>query len=212
MDINAIELYGKIILCENAYTIHDKSYVKYIVAIHRRSGKADVLPVTFGAHLLQDFDFVPGDYIKLDGCLRSRNYYEGGKRALQGFVHALSVSKVTEEEYDEATNRNMAHLQGFVCLPVAQRLTRCKGRNIADVMIASTRQGCQSNYISCVLWGEQALEASTYQMGDKLDVRGRYQSRLYIRKVDNNIVERVIYELHISEVIKLQNAIASVTA
>ncbi len=212
MDINVIDLYGKVILQEPTYTIHDKSYTKYYVAVHRKSGKADALPVIVGGHLLKNCTVAPGDFVKITGCLRSRNYYESGKRALQGFVHALAISAITEDEYNEATDRNIVHMQGYVCMPVTERLTKRKGRNIADIMLATARQNCQTNYISCVVWGDQALEAADYQIGDKLDIKGRYQSRSYIRKVGENIVERVIYELHVYEVTKIQEAAADITA
>ena len=74
------------------------------------------------------------------------------------------------------------------------------GREIADVLIAVNRTYKKSDYIPCILWGRNAKYCENLEVGTKVKVNGRIQSRNYEKKLDeNNIIKKTAYEVSVSK-------------
>ena len=109
------------------------------------------------------------------------------------------------KEYDESINPNQIEITGYVCKEPIYRTTPFK-REIADVLIAVNRSFNKSDYLPCIAWGRNAKYVSTLNVGDKLEMVGRIQSRVYQKRIDENTVEeKVAYEISLNKIIKSDN-------
>ena len=109
------------------------------------------------------------------------------------------------KEYDENINPNQIEITGYVCKEPIYRTTPFK-REIADVLIAVNRSFNKSDYLPCIAWGRNAKYVSTLNVGDKLEMVGRIQSRVYQKRIDENTVEeKVAYEISLNKIIKSDN-------
>ena len=87
-------------------------------------------------------------------------------------------------------------LDGFICKEPTYRETPF-GRQITDLIVASNRErNFKSDYIPCITWGRNAIRSSEFNVGTRVKVLGRLQSREYKKKIDDGIYEaRTAYEL-----------------
>ena len=94
---------------------------------------------------------------------------------------------------------NDAKLEGFICKNPIYRKTPL-GREIADILVAVNRTYNRSDYIPCILWGRNAKYCENLEVGTKVNVEGRIQSRTYEKKLeDGEIQKRVAYEVSVSK-------------
>jgi single-stranded DNA-binding protein len=65
----------------------------------------------------------------------------------------------------------------------------------------------KSDYIPCICWGRNARFASAFEVGEHVQVMGRIQSREYMKKLDEEHVEkRVAFEVSVSKLELLEEA------
>ena len=58
----------------------------------------------------------------------------------------------------------------------------------------------KSDYLPCIVWGRNAQRASEYEVGTKLNIIGRLQSREYTKRISDTETEtRTAYEVSISK-------------
>ena len=92
-------------------------------------------------------------------------------------------------------------LDGYVCKEPVYRKTPL-GREIADLLIAVNRAYGKSDYIPCITWGRNARFASTLEVGQRVQLQGRIQSREYVKKISEDNSERhTAYELSASRIV-----------
>ena len=134
-----------------------------------------------------------GDTLAIDGQVRSYNkIIEGAGRLL---ITAFAQKIV---ENDEHENPNQIQLTGTLCKAPAYRTTPF-GREIADLMLAVNRSYGKSDYIPCIAWGRTARFASGLNVGDHVQLQGRFQSRVYQKQLpDGTVQERTAYEVSVS--------------
>ena len=69
------------------------------------------------------------------------------------------------------------------------------------MLVAVNRSYGKSDYIPCICWGRNARYASSFQVGDHVQIWGRIQSREYIKKLNDVETEkRVAYEVSVSKI------------
>jgi len=72
------------------------------------------------------------------------------------------------------------------------------GRKICDIMLAVNRMYNKSDYIPCISWGRNAVYSNTLDVGDKIAIHGRLQSRQYKKKTeDGDVLLKTAYEVSI---------------
>ena len=99
---------------------------------------------------------------------------------------------------DEDQNPNTVALAGALCKPPSFRTTPF-GREIADLMLAVNRSYGKSDYIPCIAWGRTARFAAGLSVGDRIQLQGRFQSRVYQKQLpDGAVQERTAYEVSVS--------------
>ena len=163
------------------------------LSVPRLSEHVDVLPITVSEKLLKHFEL--GRLVSLKGQLRSYNKLEDEKSKL---ILSVFAREIVEEA--DLTNPNVIEITGFVCKPPIFRTTPFK-REICDVLIAVNRAYNKSDYLPCIAWGRNARFIKDAQIGSKIEIVGRIQSREYQKKLDSGEVEtRTAYEISVSHV------------
>lgn len=194
MQNNQVYLSGQIASApEFSHEIMGEKFYDTTVSVERLSGQSDVIPITVSDRLMEGQNFEIGNLIGLIGQFRSYNKIVDGKSklVLRVFVRELC-------EWDENAP-NVIELEGYVCKPPVYRTTPFK-REIADLLIAVNRAYNKSDYIPAIAWGRNARYASTFDVGDKIHLVGRIQSRIYQKSLDDGTIEeRVAYEVSITK-------------
>ena len=168
------------------------------VLVKRLSNSDDRIPLMISERLIDVTQDYTGEYIMAYGQFRSYNQHEEKKNKLVLSVFVREVSFV-EEELDGAKT-NTILLDGYICKPPIYRKTPL-GREIADLLIAVNRPYGKSDYIPCIAWGRNARFASTFEVGGKIQIWGRVQSREYVKKISEEEIEkRIAYEVSVSKV------------
>ena len=58
----------------------------------------------------------------------------------------------------------------------------------------------KSDYIPCIAWGRNARFISNLEVGANIKVWGRVQSRVYQKRMGEEVEERVAYEVSVSKI------------
>lgn len=167
------------------------------VAVNRLSEQADIIPLMISERLLNVEENYVGCTIEAIGQFRSYNRHEGSKNRL---VLSIFVREVTFiEEFNDYTKTNQIFLDGYICKAPIYRKTPL-GREIADLLLAVNRPYGKSDYIPCIAWGRNARYASSFEVGTRVRVWGRVQSREYTKKLtDVECEKRIAYEVSVSK-------------
>lgn len=149
--------------------------------------------------ILNGFTVCSGLRLSVEGQIRTYNEDENGRNKLNIVVFARDIKLADEEEAD----KNEVYLEGFLCKKPLLR-TSPLGRKICDLMLAVNRMYNKSDYIPCIAWGRSAVYSSTLDVGDRIILKGRIQSRQYRKKTeDGTVLEKTAFEV---SVLQLESA------
>ena len=191
--VNTLHLSGTVIgTPEVGHEAFGEKFYYLTLGVPRLSGAQDQLPITLSERLLDGKMLEDGDFLSIEGQVRSYNkIIDGAGRLL---ITAFAQRIV---EPDERENPNQIQLTGTLCKAPAYRTTPF-GREIADMMLAVNRAYGKSDYIPCITWGRSARFAAKLNVGDKITLTGRLQSRAYQKQMpDGNVVEKTAYEVSV---------------
>ncbi|MCI7583026.1 MAG: single-stranded DNA-binding protein [Eubacteriales bacterium] len=193
---NKVYLMGRVTTAP-AFTheVMGEGFYEILLAVKRMSEQEDIIPVTLSERLMIDTELKRGDVIAVEGQFRSYNKIEKGKSRLMLTVFVRDIV-----DFDEERNPNIIELTGYVCKPTVYRTTPFK-REICDILIAVNRAYNKSDYIPCIAWGRNARFAGNLEVGDKITVTGRIQSREYQKNVDGETVQKTAYEVSINKIV-----------
>lgn len=190
-NFNRLRLCGQV---ESSPTIshvnHGMSFYKFPLSIERLSGQADVLTVIASEALLEHTPIREGDFVTVEGQLRSFNNKSGvGHRLIISvFARTLSVSGHLPF--------NQIQLSGILCKAPTLRHTPL-GREICDIILAVNRRYGRADYLPCIAWGAVAQQVAEMPVGSRLTVEGRIQSRAYTKNTGGVLTEHTAYEVSI---------------
>ena len=164
---------------EFSHSVRSKNFYFSKIAIKRRSGNEDIIPLLVSERLINE-ETIKGKLVNVTGQIRTHNRTgEDSKRHLDIYIFAKSISIYKAKEDDE---RNTVCFNGFVCRKPIFRVTPA-GKIITEVLVAVNRPHSQSAYIPCITWGKVARWASNLKVGDEIRIReGRIQSREYFKR------------------------------
>lgn len=175
---------------------YGESFYLFEVGIGRKSGYTDQIKIVVSERLIWDISINPGMRVKIEGQIRTYNEENEGKSRLNIVVFARGINEEFENENDE----NYIYLDGFLCKSPIRR-TSPLGRELCDIMLAVNRMYNKSDYIPCIAWGRNATYAGGLEVGTKLSIIGRIQSREYKKRdIDGNILSRTAYEVSILKI------------
>ena len=73
------------------------------------------------------------------------------------------------------------------------------------LLVAINRPYNKSDYIPSIVWGRNAKFARNLNVGDRIQIWGRIQSRFYEKKIDEETtVKKVAYEVSVSKIKKVE--------
>uniref|UniRef100_UPI004057A1CC single-stranded DNA-binding protein n=1 Tax=Acetatifactor sp. TaxID=1872090 RepID=UPI004057A1CC len=180
-----------------SHEIFGEGFYMVDVRVQRLSESYDIIPVMVSERLLDVSDSYIGMLICVNGQFRSYNRHEERKNRLVLSVFAREVEFM--DEMEESSKTNQIYLDGYICKEPIYRKTPL-GREIADVLLAVNRPYGKSDYIPCICWGRNARYASNFKVGERCAVWGRIQSREYMKKLDEeNVEKRVAFEVSVSK-------------
>ncbi len=190
MEINQIRLLGQALSSPAfSHESHGTRFSLLPLAVPRLSGRLDELNLLGPEALLSSAH--SSEMVAVQGQIRSYNNRSGvGSRlVITVFVQSLHTEPGPPE--------NDLTLTGVLCKPPIFRRTPL-GREICDLMLAVPRQYGRADYLPCVAWGSTAHQAAGLAVGDHIHLRGRLQSRGYVKNIDGTPVPRVAYEISIT--------------
>ena len=175
---------------ELSHEVMREPFYSGVLLVKRLSGAVDRLPVTIPGKLLAE-DMLREDQLLLaQGQVRSYNKVIDGSGRLMVTLFAQSISECNEND-----TLNKVTITGALCRPPVYRSTPF-GREICDMMLAVSRAFGKSDYIPCIAWGRNAQYASRFNVGDRLKLTGRLQSREYQKLTENGeYIQRMAYEI-----------------
>ena len=167
------------------------------VLVKRLSNSEDRIPLMISERLMDVTQDYTGEFIMASGQFRSYNRHDEQKNRLILSVFVREVAFIDEEPDGARTNSIL--LDGYICkLPVYRKTPL--GREIADLLLAVNRPYGKSDYIPCICWGRNARFASSFEVGEHVQVLGRIQSREYVKKLsETETQKRVAYEVSVSK-------------
>lgn len=162
------------------------------IETRRLSGAVDRINVVARESLLSAVPVQEAQSVHIIGELRSFNNKRGEGAKLVITVFARGIA------FDDGEDLNRVALTGTLCKPPNLRVTP-KGRDICDLMLAVNRRCGRSDYLPCICWGRRARDAAVFGVGDRLTLCGRIQSRPYIKVIDGLQVNKVAFEVSVTE-------------
>lgn len=196
---------NKVFLCGTVETdpvysheLYGEGFYEFNLKVPRLSQQNDMIPITVSERILAEKQIKTGEKVAINGQFRSYNKVIDEKSKLMLTVFVRDFCDISDD------NPNIVELSGYICKAPIYRTTPFN-REICDLLIAVNRAYNKSDYIPCIAWGRNARFVKSIDVGQKIVISGRIQSREYIKKISETEAEtRVAYELSINK-ISLEN-------
>lgn len=185
---------------EFSHEVYGEGFYIAMLASERKSEAKDIIRIMASERLVDARANWMGRFVRVSGQFRSHNNHENGRSHLELSVFVREFEDITDEQMDfELRHGNKIFLDSYICKPPIYRKTPL-GREIADVFLAVNRPYGKSDYIPCIAWGRNARFAENLEVGTRLQIEGRIQSREYQKRIsDNEFETRTAYEVSISK-------------
>lgn len=191
-DLNRIRLHGRL---EEApvfsHVNHEVEFFRFPLCVARLSGAEDRVYVVAPRTLLEQCSGLgAGEEVTVLGEVRTFNNRSGTGSRLVINVFA----RVLQREPGEDENR--LELSGTLCKEPSLRVTPL-GRTICDMILAVNRRYGRADYLPCITWGSLARRCGAMEVGDRLQLSGRLQSRGYTKIVEGKQEFRTAFEVSV---------------
>ena len=209
MENNKVTVIGTIVSGFTfSHAVFGEGFYLVDLLVNRLSEQADIIPLMISERLIDVTKDYQGCTMEASGQFRSYNRHEGTKNRLVLSVFVREVRFM--EEFTDYTKTNQIFLDGYICKEPVYRKTPL-GREIADLLLAVNRPYGKSDYIPCICWGRNARYAEHFKVGERCAIWGRIQSREYMKKLDEeNVEKRVAFEVSVSKLELLEEAQESI--
>ena len=177
-----------------SHEVYGENFFEFDLKVSRLSESYDIIPVTVSEKLLVDSNIKIGTKICGNGQFRSYNKIDEGKSKLMLTVFLREILPYTPSE-----NPNYIEIVGYVCKEPVFRTTPFK-REISDVLLAVNRSYNNTDYLPCIAWGRNARFVKNFNVGDKVSVTGRIQSRDYQKKINDELITKTAYEVSLNRI------------
>ena len=183
-----------------SHEFRGEKFYEFSLSMERESGTKDEVNCIVSEIIMKSSDIRKGIRAELSGQIRTMNVKrDDGKSSL--VVYAFVTKAYCGEELYSLSDVNEVVIdKGFLCKLPTLRETPA-GRTISDLRVACHRINGKSDYLPCIAWGRKAIEASFMEVGAVIKASGRFQSRIYNKKIDeDNYVEKTTYEISLSHI------------
>lgn len=194
---NQVEVAGQICSTfEYSHEIFGEGFYTVKLLVNRLSEATDEIPLLVSERLIDINRDYRGKLVKASGQFRSFNKHEENRNHL---ILSVFVRDIKFLETMEDVKPNQIILDGFICKQPVYRMTPL-GREICDILLAVNRSYGKSDYIPCICWGRNARFAGNLEIGSRIQLIGRIQSREYQKRVnESQIIRRVAYEVSVNK-------------
>ena len=190
---NQVEVAGEIISTfEYSHEIFGEGFYMVKLLVNRLSEATDEIPLMISERLVDVTKDCRGKYLRAFGQFRSYNKHEENHNHL---ILSVFVRDLEFLDSMEDVKPNQIQLDGFICKQPVYRMTPL-GREICDILLAVNRSYGKSDYIPCICWGRNARFAGSLEIGARIELVGRIQSREYQKRISEfEVVKRTAYEV-----------------
>lgn len=176
-----------------SHKTYGEAFYTFRMGVCRNSGAEDQIIMMISERILASMEVSTGMFLDIQGQVRTYNEEVDGRNKLNIVVFVREFFVV----YGEKEHINDIYLEGYLCKKPLSR-TSPLGRKICDIMLAVNRMYNKSDYIPCISWGRNAVYSSTLDVGDKISIHGRLQSRVYKKKTeDGDVLVKTAYEVSV---------------
>lgn len=197
---NKATLSGEIVSnFEFSHECYGDGFYTAMLASERTSTVKDIIPIMVPDRIVDtNADWI-GYFVKVSGQFRSYNKHEERKRHLKLSLFVREWETWEDDGTIRPSDESQIFLDGHICKQPTYRKTPL-GREISDILLAVNRPYGKSDYIPCIAWGRNAVYAGGLEVGTRLQIEGRIQSREYQKRIsDDEFETRVTYEVSISK-------------
>ena len=194
---NQVEVAGEIISTfEYSHEIFGEGFYMVKLLVNRLSEATDEIPLMISERLVDVTKDCRGKYLRAFGQFRSYNKHEENHNHL---ILSVFVRDLEFLDSMEDVKPNQIQLDGFICKQPVYRMTPL-GREICDILLAVNRSYGKSDYIPCICWGRNARFARSLEIGSRIELVGRIQSREYQKRISEfEVVKRTAYEVSVNK-------------
>ena len=192
---NYVELWGTAGAAPSfSHENHGESFYRFPLRVERLSGQSDLPLILAPSTLLEGINIAEGTPLRVTGQLRSFNNRSGQGSKLVITVFAQSI------EPGDGACFNRILLSGALCKKPLLRRTPL-GRSICDLILAVNRHYGRADYLPCIAWGQTAVQIAGMDVGERLALEGRVQSRTYTKLLESGSEERTAFEVSIMQLL-----------
>ena len=194
---NQVEVAGEIISTfEYSHEIFGEGFYMVKLLVNRLSEATDEIPLMISERLVDVTKDCRGKYLRAFGQFRSYNKHEENHNHL---ILSVFVRDLEFLDSMEDVKPNQIQLDGFICKQPVYRMTPL-GREICDILLAVNRSYGKSDYIPCICWGRNARFAGSLEIGARIELVGRIQSREDQKRISEfEVVKRTAYEVSVNK-------------
>lgn len=200
---NTVSIIGKVVSEPIlSHTVYGEDFYTFDLEVKRLSENADIVPILISKKLMADI--IVGNYVTINGQMRTYNKIDNNSRKLMIYVFVVDVETMSEDDFNASKDpNNTVKIVGYLCKRPIYRTTPF-GREISDLLVAVNRSYHKSDYIPCIAWGRNAKYAKNFEVGQQVEITARFQSREYRKKDENgNAVTKCAYELSVLNIVAL---------
>ena len=185
--INSIKVTGNIVDIKHEFTTKKGTKIyKATIICPRLSGFSDNLPCYLNEKMLEGIK--ENDAVEIVGEVRTKI-----SERHETYIFVKEVNAYTGDFND-------VEIAGNICRPPKFRITPF-GRKVTDLCIAVNSESGKSYYIWTLAWSRNAMFAKNLNVGDKVKIKGRLQSREYVKVLDDGTTEtRIAYEVAVQQI------------
>lgn len=190
--INSIKVTGNIVDIKHEFTTKKGIKVfKATIICPRLSGFSDNLPCYLNEKMLEGIK--ENDVVEIVGEVRTKI-----SERHETYIFVKEVNAYTGDFND-------VEIAGNICKPPKFRIAPF-GRKVTDLCIAVNSESGKSYYIWTLAWSRNAMFAKNLNVGDKIKIKGRLQSREYVKHYEDGTSEKVtVYEVSASDISEMWN-------
>lgn len=199
-ETNKLFLAGEVVSAPEFYhEAYGEKFFSFNLCVPRLSETDDIIPILVSEKIMDDVKV--GNYLNIDGQLRTYSRYDTNRRRLLIFAFVQDTTVITLEELKNLESTNIVTLIGKACRISGLRRTP-RGREVCDMHVSVSRAFNKSDFIPVIAWGRNAKYCSKLAIDTFVKMTGRLQSREYTKKGSSDT--KTAYELSISHVKAVQ--------
>ena len=190
--INSIKVTGNIVDIKHEFTTKKGTKIyKATIICPRLSGFSDNLPCYLNEKMLENIK--ENDAVEIVGEIRTKI-----NERHETYIFVKEVNAYTGDF-------NIVEIEGNVCRQPKFRVTPF-GRKVTDLCIAVNSESGKSYYIWSLAWSRNAMFAKNLNVGDKVKIKGRLQSREYVKHYEDGTSEKLtVHEVSASDIEEMWN-------